>query len=86
MSNEHLALVVFCAVSGWLVAIIAVVARYQHEKMSPDEFRNLLRDHGIDWLRLRMLLDPPKLPQGGGARDPHELPPRELPPADPRYR
>jgi len=76
MTNEQLALVVFCAVSGWLVAIIAVVAKYQHEKMSPDEFRDLMRDHGIDWLRLRMLLDPPRLPQGGGAKDPSDKVPQ----------
>lgn len=71
--NEALALVIFCAASGWIVAIIAVVGNIQRGAMTTEQLKAMLQECGIDVLRLRMLLDPPRLPQGGGARDPQRI-------------
>jgi len=82
----HDALVIACGIATNLAAVIICLS--DHAKpLSPRKlWRDICKDQGIDPIRLRMALNPPALPQGGGARDPHELPPRELPPADPRYR
>ena len=82
----HDALVIACGIATNLAAV-AICLADRATPLSPHKLWSAIcKDQGIDPIRLRMALNPPVLPQGGGARDPHELPPRELPPADPRYR
>jgi len=79
-------LVIACGITANLAAV-AICLSDSAKPLSPRKlWRDICKDQGIDPIRLQMALHPPALPQGGGARDPHELPPRELPPADPRYR
>ena len=82
----HDALVIACGIATNLAAV-AICLADRATPLSPHKLWSAIcKDQGIDPIRLRMALNPPALPQGGGARDPYELPPRELPPADPRYR
>lgn len=79
-------MVIACGVATNL-AVVIICLSDRAKPLSPRKlWRAICKDQGIDPIRLQMALHPPALPKGGGARDPHELPPRELPPADPRYR
>ena len=65
----HDALVIACGIATSLAAVVICLAD-RAKPLSPRKlWRAICKDQGIDPLRLRMALNPPALPQGGGARD-----------------
>ena len=63
-------LVIACGIATNLAAV-AICLADRAKPLSPRKlWRAICKDQGIDPLRLRMALNPPALPQGGGARDP----------------
>ena len=67
-------LVIACGIATNLAAV-AICLADRAKPLSPRKlWRAICKDQGIDPLRLRMALNPPMLPQGGGARDPRQLP------------
>ena len=86
MSELAWACVIICGIPANIAAAIICMGDKARQLSTRKIWRAICSEEKIDPQRLQMVLNPPALPQGGGARDPHELPPRELPPADPRYR
>ena len=73
MISEYL--VIACGIATNLAAVILCLSD-RAKPLSPRKlWRAICKDQGIDPLRLQMALNPPMLPQGGGARDPRPLPP-----------
>lgn len=67
-------LVIACGITANLAAV-AICLSDSAKPLSPRKlWRDICKDQGIDPIRLRMALNPPALPQGGGARDPRPLP------------
>jgi len=67
-------LVIACGIATNLAAV-AICLADRAKPLSPRKlWRAICKDQGIDPLRLRMALNPPALPQGGGARDPRPIP------------
>ena len=63
-------LVIACGIATNLAAVIICLSD-RARPLSPRKlWRAICKDQGIDPLRLRMALNPPALPRGGGARDP----------------
>ena len=70
----HDALVIACGIATNLAAVVICLAD-RAKPLSPRKlWRAICKDQGIDPLRLQMALNPPALPQGGGAREPRPLP------------
>ena len=68
MISEYL--VIACGIATNLAAVIICLSD-REKPLSPRKlWRAICKDQGIDPLRLQMALNPPALPQGGGARDP----------------
>ncbi len=66
-------LVIACGIAANLAAVIICLSD-RAKPLSPRKlWRAICKDQGIDPLRLQMALNPPALPQGGGARDPRPL-------------
>ena len=66
-------IVIACGIATNLAAVIICLSD-REKPLSPRKlWRAICKDQGIDPLRLRMALNPPALPQGGGARDPRHL-------------
>ena len=63
-------IVIACGIATNLAAVIICLSD-REKPLSPRKlWRAICKDQGIDPLRLQMALNPPALPQGGGARDP----------------
>ena len=72
MLSEYL--VIACGIATNLAAVVICLSD-RAKPLSPRKlWRAICKDQGIDPLRLRMALNPPALPHGGGARDPVHLP------------
>lgn len=68
------ALVIACGIATNLAAAIICLGD-RAKPLSPRKlWRAICKDQGIDPIRLQMAMNPPALPQGGGARDPRPLP------------
>ena len=68
------ALVIACGIAANLAAVIICLSD-RAKPLSPRKlWRAICKDQGIDPIRLQMAMNPPALPQGGGARDPRPLP------------
>ena len=68
MLSEYL--VIACGIATNLAAVVICLSD-RAKPLSPRKlWRAICKDQGIDPLRIRMALNPPALPQGGGARDP----------------
>ena len=63
-------LVIACGIATNLAAVVICLGD-RAKPLSPRKlWRAICKDQGIDPLRLRMALNPPALPHGGGARWP----------------
>jgi len=69
----HDALVIACGIATNLAAVVICLTD-RAKPLSPRKlWRAICKDQGIDPIRLQLALHPvdyPRLPQGGGARDP----------------
>ncbi len=73
MSELAWACVIICGIPANIAAAIICIGDKARQLSSRKIWSTICNEEGIDPLRLQMVLNPPALPRGSGARDPESF-------------